>query len=251
MADVQAAYDRREAELGADTMRELERQVLLTVLDRKWREHLYEMDYLREGIGLRAMAQRDPLVEYQREGGQMFNAMMEAFMEEVVGYLFNLEVQVGPQVAPVMTAEGAPVDVDELLAGMGRGPIPSSSGAGGGSACPSRDPRAGPRGHMPRQRSPIRRPTSRGEPKPGVNGGTRPPRRRRRSRESDATRSVPADLARSSRTATGAPPEPPAGRCHAAAPPAGATTPRSRQHQRPWRAAGTIRRRSRGRPRGT
>ncbi len=75
-------------------MREFERQVLLTVLDRKWREHLYEMDYLREGIGLRAMAQRDPLVEYQREGGDMFNAMMEAFMEEVVGYLFNLDVRV-------------------------------------------------------------------------------------------------------------------------------------------------------------
>jgi len=82
--DALAAYDAREEQLGADTMRELERQVLLTVLDRKWREHLYEMDYLREGIGLRAMAQRDPLVEYQREGGDMFNAMMEAFMEEVV-----------------------------------------------------------------------------------------------------------------------------------------------------------------------
>ena len=75
-------------------MRELERRVLLTVLDRKWREHLYEMDYLREGIGLRAMAQRDPLVEYQREGGDMFNVMMEAFMEEVVGYVFHLDVEV-------------------------------------------------------------------------------------------------------------------------------------------------------------
>ena len=71
-ADAQDAYDRREAELGEATMRQLEREVLLTVLDRKWREHLYEMDYLREGIGLRAMAQRDPLVEYQREGGDMF-----------------------------------------------------------------------------------------------------------------------------------------------------------------------------------
>ncbi|MGA4668637.1 preprotein translocase subunit SecA [Propionibacteriaceae bacterium Y1923] len=91
--DAQDAYDKRAESLGEDTMRELERQVLLTVLDRKWREHLYEMDYLREGIGLRAMAQRDPLVEYQREGGNMFNAMMEAFMEEVVGYLFNLEVK--------------------------------------------------------------------------------------------------------------------------------------------------------------
>ncbi|MBD4447408.1 hypothetical protein GUG94_20770, partial [Xanthomonas citri pv. citri] len=70
-ADAQEAYDRRESELGEATMRQLEREVLLTVLDRKWREHLYEMDYLREGIGLRAMAQRDPLVEYQREGGDM------------------------------------------------------------------------------------------------------------------------------------------------------------------------------------
>ena len=75
-------------------MRELERRVVLSVLDRKWREHLYEMDYLQEGIGLRAMAQRDPLVEYQREGFDMFAAMMDAIKEESVGYLFNLEVQV-------------------------------------------------------------------------------------------------------------------------------------------------------------
>ena len=94
-------------------MRELERRVLLTVLDRKWREHLYEMDYLREGIGLRAMAQRDPLVEYQREGGDMFNLMMEAFMEEVVGFVFHLEVQVteSPQVGVVTDADGAPVQI--------------------------------------------------------------------------------------------------------------------------------------------
>ena len=75
-------------------MRELERRVVLSVLDRKWREHLYEMDYLQEGIGLRAMAQRDPLVEYQREGFGMFQAMTEAIKEESVGYLFNLEVEV-------------------------------------------------------------------------------------------------------------------------------------------------------------
>jgi preprotein translocase subunit SecA len=75
-------------------MRELERRVVLSVLDRKWREHLYEMDYLQEGIGLRAMAQRDPLVEYQREGFNMFAAMMDAIKEESVGYVFNIEVQV-------------------------------------------------------------------------------------------------------------------------------------------------------------
>lgn len=90
--DVNKAYDHREEEIGEERMRELERQVLLTVLDRKWREHLYEMDYLRDGIGLRAMAQRDPLTEYQREGGDMFKAMMGAFMEEVIGFLFHLEV---------------------------------------------------------------------------------------------------------------------------------------------------------------
>ncbi|HEX2894140.1 MAG TPA: SEC-C metal-binding domain-containing protein, partial [Marmoricola sp.] len=92
-ADAQQAYDAREAEVGEEVMRELERRVLLSVLDRKWREHLYEMDYLREGIGLRAYSQRDPLVEYQREGFDMFNAMKEGIREETVGFLFNLEVQ--------------------------------------------------------------------------------------------------------------------------------------------------------------
>ena len=103
-------------------MRELERRVLLTVLDRKWREHLYEMDYLREGIGLRAMAQRDPLVEYQREGGDMFNAMMEAFMEEVVGFVFHLEVEVNqaPQVGVVTRADGAPMHIAAGRNGNGR-----------------------------------------------------------------------------------------------------------------------------------
>ena len=94
VADAQAAYDRREQELGSEIMRELERQVILAVLDRKWREHLYEMDYLREGIGLRGYGQRDPLVEYQREGYDMFGAMMEGIKEESVGSLFNLQVQV-------------------------------------------------------------------------------------------------------------------------------------------------------------
>jgi len=85
-------------------LRELERRVLLSVLDRKWREHLYEMDYLQEGIGLRAMAQRDPLVEYKREGFDMFSAMMDAIKEESVGFLFNLEVQVEEE-APDQPAE--------------------------------------------------------------------------------------------------------------------------------------------------
>ena len=94
IADAQAAYERREEEFGPEVMRELERRVVLSVLDRKWREHLYEMDYLREGIGLRGYGQRDPLVEYQREGYDMFGAMMEGIKEESVGNLFNLQVQV-------------------------------------------------------------------------------------------------------------------------------------------------------------
>src|SRR4051794_33169979 len=83
--DVHEAYDRREQEVGVEVMRELERRVILSVLDRKWREHLYEMDYLREGIYLRAYSQRDPLVEYQREGFDMFTAMMDGIKEEAVG----------------------------------------------------------------------------------------------------------------------------------------------------------------------
>ena len=92
--DAHNAYAQREERLTAPVMRELERKVLLSVLDRKWREHLYEMDYLQEGIGLRAMAQRDPLVEYQREGYDLFAAMMEGIKEEIAGFIFNVEVTV-------------------------------------------------------------------------------------------------------------------------------------------------------------
>jgi len=108
--DALAAYERREEELGSEMMRELERRVVLSVLDRKWREHLYEMDYLREGIGLRAMAHRDPLIEYQREGYDMFSSMMEGIKEESVGTLFNarIEVQEDPVVAEVPADEQEP-----------------------------------------------------------------------------------------------------------------------------------------------
>ncbi|MET1044910.1 MAG: preprotein translocase subunit SecA, partial [Microbacteriaceae bacterium] len=94
ISDAKLAYERREESLGASAMRELERRVVLSVIDRRWRDHLYEMDYLKDGIGLRAMAQRDPLVEYQREGFAMFQNMMGQIREESVGFLFNLEVEV-------------------------------------------------------------------------------------------------------------------------------------------------------------
>ncbi|MDO5053364.1 MAG: preprotein translocase subunit SecA, partial [Pseudoclavibacter sp.] len=94
LSDARLAYEAREERIGSEAMRELERRVVLSVIDRKWREHLYEMDNLKEGIGLRAMAQRDPLVEYTREGFAMFQQMLGGIREESVGLLFNLEVQV-------------------------------------------------------------------------------------------------------------------------------------------------------------
>ena len=111
LQDSRQSYEKRESELTPTVMRELERKILLSVLDRKWREHLYEMDYLQEGIGLRAMAQRDPLVEYQREGFDLFSAMMDAVKEELVSFVFNVEVQVeGDQVgAKGLTPAPAPV----------------------------------------------------------------------------------------------------------------------------------------------
>ncbi len=122
--DAHRAYDAREAEInalvGPDGMRSLEHQVMLTVLDRKWREHLYEMDYLKQGIGMRALAQRDPLIEYQREGFDMFRAMLDSLKEEVAGFLFNLQVE---------RAEAPPAeDAAALPAGVG------ANGNGNGQA---------------------------------------------------------------------------------------------------------------------
>lgn len=138
--DAHDAYAKREAEIdglaGEGSMRTLERQILLSVLDRKWREHLYEMDYLKEGIGLRAMAQRDPLVEYQREGFDMFMAMLDGLKEESVSMLFNLqiEVQQPPQ------SEGMPVDPglrSPVGAMAGARPIPPQPPVPGGPMAPA------------------------------------------------------------------------------------------------------------------
>ena len=85
-------YSEREESVGTEAMREIERRVMLSVIGERWPEHLYEMDYLKEGIGLRAMAQRDPLVEYQREGYGMYEDMLGAIREETVTYLFNLDL---------------------------------------------------------------------------------------------------------------------------------------------------------------
>ena len=91
--DAKQQYAEMEKTIGETGLRDLERRVVLAVLDRKWREHLYEMDYLKDGIGLRGMGQRDPLVEYQREGYQMYNSMIEAIKEESIQLLFHVDIE--------------------------------------------------------------------------------------------------------------------------------------------------------------
>jgi preprotein translocase subunit SecA len=158
--NAQEAYDRREAELTPELMREIERRVVLSVLDRKWREHLYEMDYLREGIGLRAMAQRDPLIEYQREGFDMFNAMMDGIKEESVGNLFNLqfEVQENPIVEEV--GAGAQLGFGGGLPGLTAGgtapqPAAAQAGAAAAPAAPARPARPVPPAPEPAAPPPV------------------------------------------------------------------------------------------------
>jgi len=114
--DIHAQYDEREEEIGEEQLRELERRVLLSALDKKWREHLYEMDYLKEGIGLRAMAQRNPLVEYKREGYDMFQAMSVAIKEETVRYLFGMKLPSEQEKEKQEEAISAVVADDEMVA---------------------------------------------------------------------------------------------------------------------------------------
>ena len=92
MADAAAFYAQREAELGESVMREIERQVMLRIIDQRWREHLEEMDYLQEGINLRAMGQKDPLTEWQREGFDMFGALMKGIAQDFVRYVMHVQV---------------------------------------------------------------------------------------------------------------------------------------------------------------
>ncbi len=122
--DIHSIYEDREEELGDEAMRSIERKILLTVLDRKWREHLYEMDYLKEGIGLRAMAQRNPLVEYKQEGYQLFQQMNDGIRSETVSFLFNFELpseRAAREAAEAAeSAEANPLVVDPDADGMQR-----------------------------------------------------------------------------------------------------------------------------------
>ena len=116
--DAVEQYEDKEAAVGAETLREIERRVMLSVIDQKWREHLYEMDYLREGINLRAMGQRDPLAEWQREGFDMFEAMMEGIKDDFVRYIFRLEV----------VADDAPRPVRNLRYSAAEDPVQGTTG---------------------------------------------------------------------------------------------------------------------------
>src|SRR5215468_7364081 len=163
--DAQDAYNRREAELTPEVTRELERRVVLAVLDHKWREHLYEMDYLREGIGLRAMAQRDPLVEYQREGFDMFNTMMEGIKEESVAYLFNSQVEV--QQNPIVEESAGEVPAASLTFGQvpgngAPGPIEDSVAPAGAARAGAAPADAAPADAAPAEGAPAQRTSRRG-----------------------------------------------------------------------------------------
>ncbi|MDO5495810.1 MAG: preprotein translocase subunit SecA, partial [bacterium] len=128
-SDIHLQYSEREELIGSEQMRALERRVVLSVLDRKWREHLYEMDYLKEGIGLRVMAQRDPVVEYRNEGHAMFTSMDEAIKEEAVRYLFNIEVKRPEEEAASVQVGGAPATAANIASKLAG----AATGSGGGA----------------------------------------------------------------------------------------------------------------------
>ncbi|GAA6122730.1 preprotein translocase subunit SecA [Bifidobacterium psychraerophilum] len=119
--DAKEQYANREEALGSEGTRQLERRVVLAVLDRKWREHLYEMDYLKDGIGLRGMGQRDPLVEYQREGYQMYNSMIEAIKEESIQLLFNVDIDQIAKTEDLNSESDEDAAVDQARESLGEG----------------------------------------------------------------------------------------------------------------------------------
>ena len=132
-----AHYEQRETEVGADAMREVERQILMRIIDQRWREHLYEMDYLKEGINLRALGQKDPLTEWQREGFEMFGQMMTGVGRDFVTYIMHVEVNLDASAADDSSAasnltESGPADSSTsrsalLAAGVGSATVVESA----------------------------------------------------------------------------------------------------------------------------
>ncbi|MFZ9274755.1 MAG: SEC-C metal-binding domain-containing protein, partial [Ilumatobacteraceae bacterium] len=130
--DASAYYAQRETEMGESTMREVERQVMLQIIDQRWREHLEEMDYLQEGINLRAVGQKDPLTEWQREGFEMFGALMTGIAQDFVKYVMHVQVVRKDIAAPVVqNVQETSFDADTLggFAGADEDPLPQSAPA--------------------------------------------------------------------------------------------------------------------------
>src|SRR4029077_7872230 len=137
VAEAMTAYEEKETAVGAEVMRELERVVLLNITDTKWREHLYEMDYLQEGIHLRAYAQQDPLVEYQREAFDMFEALTASIREDFVHFVCRTELIRHEQQPHAPKAQRLHVNRDEVVSGAaGEGEGGGGGGGGGASAQP-------------------------------------------------------------------------------------------------------------------
>jgi preprotein translocase subunit SecA len=129
LAEAHGVYEQREEEFGSDVLRQIERNVILSIIDNKWREHLAEMDYLRAGIGLRAMGQRDPLVEYQREGFDMFAEMVDAVKRDSVRYLFHAQLAKREEKPKLQVSSGGG------QASSSRGPVQSDK-VGRNDPCP-------------------------------------------------------------------------------------------------------------------
>jgi preprotein translocase subunit SecA len=135
LADALAAYDHREQQFGDEIMRQLERAILLQIIDNRWREHLFEMDYLREGIHLRGFAQIDPLVAYKNEGFSMFEALMHSIWEEFARLIFHVEVEVAPRAQDEFAPAQQPLQVDysggtaEQPSALGQAALATASGA--------------------------------------------------------------------------------------------------------------------------
>ena len=128
-----AAYEDKERAVGDEVMRELERVVLLNITDTKWREHLYEMDYLQEGIHLRAYAQRDPLTEYRREAFEMFEELTGSIQEDFVKYIYRVEVVQEQPRAQAPRVQRVQENRDEVASGAGGAGQEPSAGAQAGN----------------------------------------------------------------------------------------------------------------------
>jgi preprotein translocase subunit SecA len=127
--DALGYYERREQQITPQIMREVERQGMLQVIDNRWRGHLYEMDYLRDGIGLRAMGQKDPLLEWQREGFEMFGQMMHGIWQDFIKYVMHVQVQVTRRPTGPVDASGKPVDAAAVAPAKAPEDAPVDEGA--------------------------------------------------------------------------------------------------------------------------